>query len=114
RQRRSLRDFSAAAEQLLDRGIFAMSIVAKYTGALTIVETPSVNVDALAARQSLTLNGFDRIKNYDGVSGPQATIGAAFKKALSSGSATIDLTAIPQTGGGTADGTSKNVLAARF
>lgn len=92
-----------------------MSIEAAYVANLTVVETLETNVPAVSASDAgITHNGWNKSATLNASSTPPATKTAAFQKALSTGSGTIDLTALPGTNGATVDGTGLKVQAIKF
>ncbi len=87
-----------------------MSVKATVSLAITVDETITSGVpDASASNAVIKHNGFNTSKVLTGSSAQPVTKTASFTKALSSGSGTIDLTALPGTNGATVDGTGLKV-----
>jgi len=84
-----------------------------YNSALTIREVVDLNVPD-AANPIINHTGFDESGTLNSTSTPPVTKVACFEKVLVAGAATIDLTALPGTGGGTVDGTGLKVQAIKI
>lgn len=91
-----------------------MSVEVTFKTTITNVETLENNVPAAAADKAVTHSGFNTSKTLNSASTPPATKGNAFELALSGGAATLDLTAIPATGGGTYSGSGLKVQLLRI
>lgn len=92
-----------------------MSVAVTYAANITTVETLATNVPAAATGgKSVTHNGYNTSATLNASSTPPATQCAYFSKALSSGAATIDLTALTGTNGSTVDFTGLKVQCAKF
>lgn len=92
-----------------------MSIAVAYASTVTTVETFDTNVPAISAGDNtITHTGYNTSANLNAGTTQPATLAAYFLKALSSGAATIDLTALSGTGGVTVDGTGLKVQVAKF
>lgn len=79
-----------------------MSVSTAYALTATTTETLTTNVPA-ASTPTVTHNGYNSSGSLSGSSGVPATVCAYFLKALSSGTATIDLSALVGTNGATVD-----------
>jgi hypothetical protein len=90
-----------------------MSVAVTYGFTATTVETLATNVPAASSPQ-VTHSGYNTSGTINGTSTVPATQCAYFSKALSSGAATIDLTALTGTNGATVDLTGLKVQIARF
>lgn len=87
-----------------------MSVELTYGVQVTAVETLTTNMPAAAAgNRKITHNGYNSSANLTANSTPPVTLVAAFEKALSSGTATIDLTALVGTNGATVNGNGLKV-----
>lgn len=94
-----------------------MSVSAVLTTSLTVTETPDVNVpfaDASPANNRVVHDVLNESVTLNAGSTPAASQVAGFQKALSSGAATIDLTALVGTEGRAIDGTGLKVRMAKF
>jgi hypothetical protein len=95
-----------------------MSVAVSLSAILSITETLETNVAfASATDKSITINGLNQSATLNASSTPPAVLASVYEKALSTGSATIDLTSLPQSGalaGGNADSTSKRLQAVIF
>jgi len=91
-----------------------MTVSVAVTLSVKTTETLTSNVPAASARgNAITHDGFDTTLALNASSTPPATVCAYFTKALSSGTATIDLTALTGTQG-TVDGTGLKVQSLIF
>jgi hypothetical protein len=90
-----------------------MSISTVYQANLTTAETLETGVPA-ASDKSLSHSGFNTSATINASSTPPGTKCAFFRKALESGSATIDLTALVGTNGAAVNGTGLRVQAIKF
>lgn len=87
-----------------------MSVSVTYASTCTVVETLAQNTDsAPASTRKITHSEFDSTATLNADSTPPATTVAAFVQALTTGAATIDLTALTGTNGGTINGTGLKV-----
>ncbi len=77
-----------------------MSITANYASALTVTEALAAGANPDAVAPSIVHSGFNTSKTLNAGSTPPASLTASFNKPLSSGTATIDLTALVGTNGG--------------
>lgn len=92
-----------------------MSVQVSYASTLTVVETIETNAPAISAvDNTITQNGFNTTAVLNAGSVQPATDDAFFNKALSSGAATIDLTALTGTNNRVVDGTGLKVQFAKF
>jgi hypothetical protein len=92
-----------------------MSVAVSIVHKLLAIETLETGVPAAAAAdKTVTHSGFDRTFTLNSATTPPATKCAYFSQALSTGAATIDLTALPGVNGGTVNGTGLKVQAIRF
>lgn len=91
-----------------------MSVALVLTSGLAVIETfTGVGVDP--ADDTITVNQFNETVSLGGATSPAVTKQAAFSKALSTGSATIDLTSLPGvTADETVDGTGLKVQAIKL
>ncbi len=79
-----------------------MSLSVTYDSTVTVEETLTGNAPfATSAKKKVTHDQFDTSTTLNAGSTPPATTFAAFQKALSSGTATIDLTSVTGTNGAT-------------
>lgn len=79
-----------------------MSVAVTLAATVSVVETlPNNTPSAPDATRKVTHTGFNMSKSLNAASTPPATLMAAFEQALSSGAATIDLTALTGTNGAT-------------
>ena len=95
----------------------AGSVSLSYTGALTVTETldPALVPDAADANRKITHNAYNTNGlSLSGSTTPPVSLCASFLKALSSGTGTIDLTALVGTNGVAVDGTGLKVRAFKF
>lgn len=77
-----------------------MSVAVALSGVLSVVETLETNIAfADATAKKITHNGLNQSVTMNSGSTPPATLVSAYEKAMSAGTATIDLTALPQSGG---------------
>ncbi len=89
-----------------------MSVTLNYTTNLTVKETITAGVpDALAASAVVTHDQFNKSVSLNGSTTPPVSVTASFVKALSTGTGTVDLTALPGTNGATISGTGLKVQA---
>lgn len=81
-----------------------------------IEEIPATNTGlaASAAQRQVTHNAFNVTAALSGSTTPPASLAVSFVQALTAGSATIDLTAMPGTNGATKSGSGLKVVAALF
>lgn len=87
-----------------------MSVAAIYSVAVQATETLETNVQAADANQkSIKYTGYNSSLNLNGASTPPVTKCAYFEQPLTSGAATIDLTALPGTNGATVNTTGLKV-----
>lgn len=92
-----------------------MSVSAEYIANVTVRETIETNVPAAASNGAIVLHsGFNKTATLTAASSIPATKVASFQKALSSGTATIDLTSLTGTNGATVVGTGLKVQLAKF
>ena len=95
----------------------AGSVSLSYTGALTVIETldQALVPDAADANRKITHNAYNTNGlSLSGSTTPPVSLCASFVKALSSGTGTIDLTALVGTNGVAVDGTGLKVRAFKF
>ena len=90
-----------------------MSVTLSYSSKISVSETLETNVPA-ATDKGVTHTGYDTTATLNATSTPAATKFAAFEKALSTGTATIDLTALVGTNGAAVDGSGLRVQAIKF
>lgn len=90
-----------------------MAVALQYQSVLTCVETPDVNVPAMAANQTITNNGFNTLKTLNAGTTPTVTKDANFETTLSSGAATVDLRVLTGTNGISVDLNGSKVRAFR-
>lgn len=88
-----------------------MSVTVKIKSRLDVLETLTA---ALASDKNVLIDGASTEKTLNSATTVPATKVAAFTKALSTGAATIDLTALTGTNGATVDFTGLKVQAAKF
>ncbi len=94
-----------------------MSVAVTASLSLSVVETLETNVAYASGDKAIQhtladlLAGITAYASLNGSTSPPASKGAAWDVTLSAGAATIDLTALPQAGGGTQ---SMNGLLARY
>lgn len=92
-----------------------MSVEVSFGVQVTTVETLTANVPAVqAAKARITHDQYNESLTLNSGSTPPATLCAFFLKALSSGSATIDLTALTGTNGASVDFSGLKVQVAKF
>lgn len=92
-----------------------MSVAVSYESTITTVETITTNVPAASTSdKTITHNGYNSSSSLTSVTTPPVTVCAYFSKALSTGAATIDLTALTGTNGATVDGTGLKVQCWKF
>ncbi len=92
-----------------------MSVALDYQTNITVRETIATNVPAAASNGAIiTYSGFNKTSALTATTTPPVSKHAAFAKALSTGTATIDLTALTGTNGATVDGTGLKVQAFKF
>lgn len=92
-----------------------MSVSAKYRSEVTVSETIATNVpDVLATKAVIVHDQFNKTATIDASSTVPATKTASFQKALSTGAATIDLTALVGSNGAAVDFTGLKVQLAKF
>ena len=82
-----------------------MSVTLTYVASVTVDEILPTNVVAVAtdAQKTVRHSSYNTTKSLNGASSPPVTQCAFFSKALSTGAATIDLTALTGTNGATVD-----------
>lgn len=90
-----------------------MSVALSYAAQVTVTETLAANVVA-APSPIITHNAYNGSANLTGSTTPPVSAFAAFLKALSTGTATIDLTSLTGTNGATVVGTGLKVQCAKF
>lgn len=92
-----------------------MSVAVAFASTVQTVETIDSNAPAISsADNTLTHNGYNTSLSLNAGTTPPVTKCAYFSKALSSGSATIDLTALTGTNGVSVDGSGLKVQIAKF
>lgn len=92
-----------------------MAVSVEYTANVTVRETLATNVPAAATNGAIvTHSGFNKTATFTASTTPAATKHAAFQQALSTGAATIDLTALVGTNGAAVDGSTLKVVAYKF
>lgn len=94
-----------------------MSVTVVYKSQVDVTEVLETNVPAMASGSSVQHTGYSTslALSSTGISGrPAATKCAIFSKALSGGSATIDMTSLTGTNGATVDFTGLKVCVMKF
>lgn len=90
-----------------------MSVALSYSTALTVTEVPS-NVPFVNTQTALQHNGMNTSASLNAGTTPSVTAFAGFNKALSAGTASIDLTALTGTNGATVNLNGLRVVAIKF
>ncbi len=92
-----------------------MSVTAEYIANVTVRETIETNVPAAASNGANVIHsGFNKTETLTASTTIPVTKTASFQKALSSGTATIDLTSLTGSNGATVVGTGLKVQIAKF
>lgn len=90
-----------------------MSVQLNYASQISWTETLSANV-ADVPTPSLTHTGHNTVQALNGSSSPVVAQGAQFTKAMSGGTATVDLTALTGSNGATVNGNGQKVVAVKI
>jgi hypothetical protein len=92
-----------------------MSVNVAYLAKVSVTETLETNVPATpATARSVVHSAWDSVKTLNSASTPPASKVAAFEQALTSGDATLDLTALVGTNGVVVDGSGLRVQVLRL